>query len=298
MILTVTCNPAVDVTYHVDELRHDGVHRVREVRRRPGGKGVNVATVLHQLGEPVTALGIADDDFAGRVREAGPAASFVPAMTEVRRTVVATDGDATTSFWEPGTPVPEGTVDELVALVRDALTGATALVVSGSLPPGVGPGTPARLAALARQAGVPVVLDVDGEPLRLAVEAGGAVLMPNLDELARLVGDPAHPDREVAALALRTGAPVVATLGAEGLVASDGQQTWRVPAPEQVTGNPTGAGDATAAGVARGLAAGHPWPQVLADAVALGSAAVLRPVAGEVDLDAYRRWREPTRATG
>ena len=64
MILTVTCNPAVDVTYDVDRLVPGAVHRVSRVRQRLGGKGVNVARVLHQLGEPVHALGLGDAGFA------------------------------------------------------------------------------------------------------------------------------------------------------------------------------------------------------------------------------------------
>ena len=59
MILTVTCNPAVDVTYQVDRLAVGEVHRVATVHERPGGKGVNVARVLHALGHDVVVTGLA-----------------------------------------------------------------------------------------------------------------------------------------------------------------------------------------------------------------------------------------------
>ncbi|SHI18106.1 pfkB family carbohydrate kinase [Streptomyces sp. 3214.6] len=57
MILTVTLNTALDVTYRVPALRPHASHRVTEVRERPGGKGLNVARVLAALGHEVTVTG-------------------------------------------------------------------------------------------------------------------------------------------------------------------------------------------------------------------------------------------------
>ena len=66
---------------------------------------------------------------------------------------------------------------------------------------------------------------------------------------------------------------------------------------ERVSGNPTGAGDAACAAVARALAIAGSVHAVnlralVADAVAVSAAAVLRPVAGEIDVKAARRWRD------
>jgi len=291
MIITVTLNPAVDVTYGVDALTPGAVHRVREVQERPGGKGVNVSRVLSQLGETTLALGPGDRSFETMLTGYGVRSLFPPLLPRVRRTLVV-HGVESTSLWEPGPLVYDGAQAELEELVSEQLPDASALVVSGSLAGGLSPGLPARLGRLAVEAGLPVVLDLDNEPLRLAAASRGGVLMPNGDELRRLLGDDAFDDIAASArgLAARTGAPVVVTLGADGLLAATGDECWWARPPETVAGNPTGAGDATAAGVARGLAHGLAWPEILTHAVALGAAAVLAPVAGEVDLDAYRRW--------
>lgn len=298
-IVTVTCNPALDVTYQVDRLVPNTVHRVSAVAERPGGKGVNVARVLHQLGVPVIASGLADAAFGDRVSELGVAASFVPALPTVRRTLVVQSATGTTGLWEPGAkptdPAAAATalVDRVAELVRDA----AGLVVSGSLPPGVDNALPTELARLARGAGLPVLLDLDDAPLRTALAHGRAVLTPNLDELARLLArdnNPPDPDdaaEAARALAQRNGAPVVVTLGADGMVAATAEQSWRAAPTEKVVGNPTGAGDAAAAAIIRGLTARTPWPEIVADAVALSAAAVASPVAGEVDLDHYRTGR-------
>lgn len=304
MIVTVTANPALDVTYRVGTLRPGQVHRVTEVTERAGGKGINVARVLHALDQDVVATGLGGGLTGARVvRELaaeGIRADFVRALPDVRRTlVVQADHGCTTSFWEPGhRPASPGVaarqlVDRVHSLLR---AGASGLVVSGSLAPGLPASLPAKLAELGAAAGVPAVVDADGEPLDLAARSGHAVLMPNRDELGRLDGGPVGSVAEVAAAAARVRAggarAVVATLGADGMLASTAAGTWVARPVEALQGNATGAGDAAAAAVALGLAVGADWPSLLRDAVTLSAAAVVRPVAGEVDRDLYRRWRE------
>ncbi|HEX5541370.1 MAG TPA: hexose kinase [Micromonospora sp.] len=309
MILTVTANPALDVTYELDHLRRGQVHRVAAVSERPGGKGINVGRVLHQLGEQVTVTGLSGGPSGAILRaaleRAGVVSDLLDLLPDVRRTlVVHEDEGVTTSLWEPGrAPVdPPAAADSLVRHVDALLAEADALVVSGSLPPGIEPMLPARLAAVASAAKVPVIVDADGAALQAVAAEGGAVLMPNVDELARLV-EHSPSSRDEALQAARELLPpvgrvpaVVLTFGEEGMAVVRPERTLLARPPERIRGNPTGAGDAACAAVARKLAAARSldavdWRDLLADAVALSAAAVLRPVAGEVDLAAYRRWR-------
>jgi hypothetical protein len=116
MIVTVTLNPAIDVTYRLPRLTVGEVHRVAEVTTRLGGKGVNLARVLHQLGEPTHAIGLADHDFAAALASELPS-TFLPELEEVRRAVVVV-AESTTSLWEPGRQAAPGAdqrlPDELV----------------------------------------------------------------------------------------------------------------------------------------------------------------------------------------
>ncbi|MER7555665.1 hexose kinase [Nocardioides sp. NPDC126508] len=285
MIITVTLNPAIDVTYRLPRLTVGEVHRVAEVTTRLGGKGVNVARVLHQLGEPTHAIGLADEPFADALASELPS-TFLPELEDVRRTLVVV-AESTTSLWEPGRQAAQGADRRLLDLLEDRLANATALTVSGSLAPGVPTDLPARIARLAAAAGVPVLLDLDDAPLAAAL-GSGAVVTPNEDEAARLLGHtPDDPVAAVEELAARNRGPVVLTRGRLGLIACADGSCWEVRPPAGIAGNPTGAGDATAAGLARGLAHGRPWPEMLRDAAALGAAAVAAPVAGEIDAATY-----------
>ncbi|MGC1211653.1 MAG: hexose kinase [Micromonospora sp.] len=297
MILCVTLNAALDVTYVVDRVRWHTGNRVVSTAEHAGGKGTNVARVLHALGEHVVLTGLAGGSTGDRIRRhlaaAGISEEFVPIAGESRRTLAVVDeaaGDAT-GFWEEG---PAVRADEWAAFVRSfqrLLADAAVVVLSGSAPPGVPDDGYASLISLAGDAGVPAVLDVSGAALRIGVTAGPAVVKPNREELVAATG---HVDPWIAADSLVSAgaAAVVVSAGAEGLLASTPQRKWVARPPEPLSGNPTGAGDACVAELTRGLRAGSDWPERLADAVALSAAAVLRPVAGEVDRDAYRRFRD------
>ncbi len=294
MIISVTLNPAYDVTYRVGELVVGHAHRVTEVRERVGGKGINVARVLVACGEPVMAVTFGDSRFEARARALGLDVECVPGLSRMRRTVVVHDElGTTTALWEPGHQVAEAAASRLLSSVLHWLPRATGLVVSGSLAPGLPAKLPALLAQAAARASVPVVVDADDEALRLAAEVPGVVLTPNREELARLAASPVESLVDVvtacSALVARGLLAVVATLGDEGLVAVDASGAWWGGLDQPIEGNPTGAGDAATASVIAHLAKGEPrWPKVVAAAVATSAAAVLSPVAGEIDL--------PTRA--
>ncbi|MDN3245570.1 1-phosphofructokinase family hexose kinase [Streptomyces sp. ZSW22] len=293
MILTVTLNTALDITYRVQGLRPHASHRVSEVTERPGGKGLNVARVLAALGHEVTVTGFAGGS-TGDVVRAGltgvprVADALVPVAGATRRTVAVVDehtGD-TTQLNEPGPVVAPAEWNAFQEAYEDLLDGASAVALCGSLPPGVPVGAYAGLVRAARTAGVPVLLDTSGEPLRRGVAARPDLIKPNTDELAELTGS--HEPLRATHAARRRGArSVVASLGAAGLLAETPEGRWRAAPSARVHGNPTGAGDSAVAGLLSGLVEHLPWPDRLARAVALSAATVLAPVAGEFDRGAY-----------
>ncbi|MCK8680661.1 1-phosphofructokinase family hexose kinase [Streptomyces lichenis] len=301
MIITVTPNPALDITHRLDTLRPHTSHRVAEVHEQAGGKGVNTARVLTALGRPATAVlplgGPTGDLLRADLARSGIRHRAVPlAHGSTRRTLTLVhDGDATV-LNEPGPRLDPADFGALRAAVAELLPGARALTLAGSLPPGL-PGHAYRsLTELAAAHRVPVVLDTSGKALLAALPAGPAVVKPNAAELAETTGldDPLAAARTLAG---DTGTAVVASLGADGLLAVTPQGSWRarlsrpLPAAGPAGRNPTGAGDSAVAALAAGLADGTPWPELLADAVALSAATVLTRHAGAFDPQAHRELR-------
>ncbi|MFD7706731.1 1-phosphofructokinase family hexose kinase [Streptomyces sp. NPDC059786] len=304
MILTVTLNTALDITYRVRALTPHASHRVSEVTERPGGKGLNVARVLAALGHEATVTGFAGGATGEAVRRGlthtpGVVDALLPVTGATRRTIAVADsttGD-TTQLNEPGPVITPAEWSAFQEVYEDLLRSASAVALCGSLPPGVPVGAYAGLVRAARAAAVPVLLDTSGEPLRRGVAARPDLVKPNADELAELTGshDPAQATRD----ARRRGAhAVVASLGAKGLLAVTAEGRWRATPPQMVRGNPTGAGDSAVAGLLSGLVEKLPWPERLARAVALSAATVAATAAGEYDRAVYEETLERVSVTG
>jgi tagatose 6-phosphate kinase len=300
VIVTVTLNAALDVTYEVDRLAVDETHRVRSVAQRAGGKGINVARVLAGLGHDVTVAGLVGGATGEMVRAdlraAGLPAALLDVAGDCRRTVTVTQRAApgATLFNEPGPRIARREWERFLGHLRALVADAAAVVLSGSLPRGLPPDAYAVLVGIARAAGARVVLDADGAALRAGVRAGPDVVKPNLAELRAATGI-AEPARACAALRRAGTHAVVASLGPAGLAADTAEGRWKAEPPLDVAGNPTGAGDAVVAALTAGLVAGQPWPERLAEAVALSAAAVRAPVAGDVDGATYAAVRDGVR---
>lgn len=286
MILCAAPSPAWDVTYHLDRLRLGATNRARSVSARAGGKTVNVARLLSLLGEEVTVAaplggtigGLVADDLA----KAGVPLVSVPSEPETRRTTTMVCdelGDATV--------VSEasriGSWGRFVDSVDSLLASADVMVAGGSLPVDAPIDGFAELCRLGRAHRVPVAVDTSGAALLAALDASPDVIKPNAHELAE-VRPHDDPVRAASELASTSGSAVAVSLGPEGLALTCEAGTWVARPGEVVHGNPTGAGDAVTAALARGLLHDRPWPDVAVEAVALSAAAVRAPCAGEVDL--------------
>jgi tagatose 6-phosphate kinase len=293
VILCLALSPALDLTYRVDRLEPGRTNRVRDVVGRPGGKAVNVARVLHALGEPVQLLapvgGAVGAEFTAELRRLGVPAELLASGPGTRRTVtVVAAGGEPTVFTEPARiDCWEHFVDRAAATIEEA----DVVVISGTAPSGAPADAIGELTRLAVRAQRPAVVDTSGPALRSALAAGPTVVKPNRDELAELTGE-AHPVAAACDVAAGYGTTVVASLGADGIVAASAGQAWRACPARVLAGNPTGAGDALVAGLARGLRTGAALAEILPDAVALSAAAVLAPYAGELDLGKYHRQRD------
>jgi tagatose 6-phosphate kinase len=293
VILTVTLNTALDITYRVRSLRPHTSHRVTEVIERPGGKGLNVARVLAALGHQVTVTGFTGGATGRMVQDRltavpGLVDALVPVTGPTRRTIAVVDEESgdTTQLNEPGPTVTSAEWSAFQEAYEDLVPSVSAVALCGSLPPGVPVGAYAGLIRTAKAVGVPVLLDTSGEALRRGVAARPDILKPNADELSELTGS--HEPLRAAQDARRRGAlAVVASLGTRGLLAATPEGRWSATPPARVHGNPTGAGDSLVAGLLSGLVDQLPWPDRLTRAVALSAATVLAPVAGEFDRAAY-----------
>ena len=286
MILTLTANPALDYTLRVDAFQIGRRARYRDPSIDPSGKGINVARMLRRLGEPVLALGFVGGPTGDLLRRGldreGVPHDFVhvDALTRINVTLLTGVEGTATHLHGPGEGVSAGDVDRLRTRLRERLPGARLLVCSGSLPPGM-PAT--ALGDLVREAGIPVLVDAEGDALRAAITAGASIVKPNLAEASQFLGRTLRPADALQAarnIAAQGAGTVVLTMGGDGALAVRGREAWKVVPPKEDVVRAIGAGDSFAAGLAAGMSRGLAFPEALRLAAAAGAATALRPGTG------------------
>lgn len=286
MILTLTPNPAIDETYSAPGVAVDASHRVVRSHSQAGGKGLNVARVLHSQDTAVHALfpagGATGLELTAELSAAGIAFTAVPVAGATRRSMAFVDAraDTTTIFNEAGSALDAAEWESLTASYLELLEHARAVAICGSWPPGTERETLRTLIRAAVQREIYTVVDTSG-PLLLDAAACGAVLKPNHHELLAATG--AGSLSEGAARLLERGAAeIYLSAGANGLYHFTGETPLVAHArlPRKLAGNPTGAGDSAVAALLSSSVASLDREATLRRAVAWSASTVLMPTAG------------------
>jgi 1-phosphofructokinase len=299
VIVTLTPNPSLDRTVHLDRLERGHVHRATREDDEPSGKGVNVTRALAANAIASVAVlpvgGAAGQELAGRLGTAGVAYVGVPVTGAVRANVSLVEADGTTTKINgPGpTLSPAENAALLAAVRRAAADGAAWVVGAGSLPPGADPALYAEAAEVARDAGARFALDSSGAALAVGLAGGPDVVKPNVDELAeavdasvRTVGDAVAGARELLARGARS---VLVSLGPDGALLVDAAGARHAEAEVRVVRSTVGAGDALLAGFVAAPAGADPLRWGLAwAAAAVGVEGSAVPRVGADDLDRVR----------
>jgi 6-phosphofructokinase 2 len=283
-IVTLTINPSIDVSSEADNVVPTRKIRTSTERYDPGGGGINVARVVQQLGGDARALYLAGG-LTGLTLDRMVDAIDLPrstlpikGTTRISYTVLDRAHMQEYRFVPEGPEITGAELQACLALLSDL--DMNYLIASGSLPGSAPIDFYGRVARLASERGVKLVLDTSGEPLRAALAEGVYLVKPNLRELATLAGKPLATDKEkhAAARALITKQQtdiVALSLGAEGAFIIDAAGEYRFEAPSVDIKSAVGAGDSFVAALTLGLAQGRPLQEASALAVAAGSAAVM-----------------------
>jgi tagatose 6-phosphate kinase len=291
-VICAALNAALDITYVSDHFVAGEANRVGRVYAQAGGKAVNVARLLHQAGHDVVVTGFiggpVGDEIAGDLDNWAIPHCLVRSVAGSRRTISAfSAGDAAvTAYNESGPPITATEWGRFTEGFGRLLSGASVVVLSGSLPAGLPAGAYRSLAALAAGSGSAVFVDAHAAPLLAAVAARPSLVKPNEHELAEAAGlavPVSLPAAVHAAGRLLAGGAqgVVVSLGPRGLLGVRSGMSLLATPPTQ-RGNTVGAGDAAVAALVEGHLAGQPWPDRLRRAAAMSAAAVRQPVAGVV----------------
>ncbi|WP_373093530.1 tagatose-6-phosphate kinase [Streptococcus oralis] len=298
MILTVTMNPSIDISYPLDELKIDTVNRVVDVTKTAGGKGLNVTRVLSELGDSVVATGLVGGklgEFLVENIDNKVSKRFFSIQGETRNCIAILHGENQTEILEKGPEVQEQEGQDFLAHFKELLETVEVVAISGSLPAGLPVDYYASLVELANQAGKPVVLDCSGASLQAVLESSHkpTVIKPNNEELSQLLGREISKDldelKEVLQEPLFDGIEwIIVSLGANGAFAKHDNTFYKVDIPRIQVVNPVGSGDSTVAGIASGLFHKESDQELLTKANVLGMLNAQEKMTGHVNMANYQ----------
>jgi len=296
VIVTVTLNAAIDRTLTVPNFQLGHRHRASQGLTLAGGKGINVARALKRLDVPVVATGLAGGRTGTRIVEELTSEAilndFVRIADESRTSSAVVDPTAGT-YTEINEWGPHVEPDELAMLLEKIsylARGADMVVFAGTLPRGVEDSFYAEAIRDLNRRNVPAVLDSEGPPLRLGVEAEAFLVTPNQREAEGLVGQEFGDDEDYTMALDR-----IADMGARNvLITSDTRSfglfradrkriSFRADAPNVEPVSAVGSGDVLLAAFLAARLAEKPLEEALRAAVAAGAASTLEVGAGRFE---------------
>lgn len=282
-ILTLTLNPALDLTVELSRLDAGQVNRSEEMHTHAAGKGVNVAQVLADLGHQVTVSGFLGEDnqqaFETLFAKRGFVDAFIRVPGETRSNIKVAEQDGRiTDINGPGPMVDAAAQQALLDRLQQIAPGHDAVVVAGSLPRGVTAQWLRELIERLNALGLKVALDSSGEALRAALQASPWLIKPNTEELAHALGcEVVSPIAEAQAAARLHGQGiehVVISHGADGVNWFSVGSALRATPPKVSVASTVGAGDSLLAGMLHGLLSADTPEQTLRTATAIAAMAV------------------------
>jgi tagatose 6-phosphate kinase len=283
VITVIGFSPAVDTTYTVQKLSPGSTHKVQTKISIAGGKSVNVASVLRTLSAPsqiVLPLGGSTGEFIEKQLLAKQIKLFALEISSETRTCVAVVSVEATVLNEPATELTEIEYEAFEQLIVEHCENSKVIVLSGSMPANYRPERLGQLLEKIKKDKNFVIVDTSGEYLIQAAKARVDLLKPNSDELLAVYPELTVDQATEKLLDLGAGA-IYLSLGSQGGRYQSKAQQIRVEVPE-LSGNPTGAGDAFVAGFAKARLDEMTLEQSLEFSSACGSAAVLEKTGGVV----------------
>jgi len=293
-VVTVTLNPALDLTGHLQTLTKGTVNQVKYCALAPAGKGVNVAKVLAELGAEVTAtgfLGIENEDtFCQLFERIKVTDRFIRVQGATRINVKLVEASSQVSDINfPGVSVTAAAIAEFETMLFNLSLDHDVFVIAGSLPIGVTPEQCANWIEQLQEAGKKVFFDSSNAALSAGITKQPWLIKPNDEELLHWAKGESLVDKSLAEIAEQlssTGiANVVVSLGAEGVMWLNHEGWLQAKPPKMNVVSTVGAGDTLVAGMCWGHLNNWDKKQTLGFATALSALAVTQVGVGVEDLN-------------
>lgn len=283
MIYTVTFNPALDYILELDKLEIGKIQKSKTELILPGGKGINVSTVLTNLEIDNIALGY-KAGFVGAelerlLRNMKVKTDFIDLEEGNSRINVKISGEEETAINTNGPQISENKILELLEKLK-TLNENDYLVLSGSIPSSIKDDIYEKICSIVKKQNVKIVVDATKNLLVQALKYNPFLIKPNNEELGEIFGVEIHTKEDAYVYGKK-----LKEMGAQNVLVSMGKigaalideagQEYFIKSPEGKRVNTIGSGDSMVAGFIAGFLKYNNYNDALRMGVSAGSASAL-----------------------
>jgi hexose kinase, 1-phosphofructokinase family len=301
MIGTVTLNPCVDRTCRLAGFTYGGMNRILQDRRDISGKGINVSLALTQNGVETATFGFlyrgGKEAFLSGLEKMGIDYIGVETEGQLRENIKLWDisTGVTTEVNQSGAYVPTEAWKELKNQFKEFVSGLELVILSGSVPKGIPVTAYRELGEIANEAGIPFILDAEGDLLFEGLKAHPLLIKPNEFEFVSTFKPASDSREDIEAKArelIRQGVAkfIIITLGKKGAYLFSEKASLYAPAIEMDVKSTQGAGDSVVAGSAIAFHEGGDERRMLSYGVAMAHGTISLDgtlIAGRSEFEAF-----------
>ncbi|MDO5048123.1 MAG: hexose kinase [Anaerococcus sp.] len=296
MILTITANPSVDISYRLDDFKIDDVTRTEKVSKDAGGKGIHVGFVLKELGLNPIHSGFIGGKLGEYIEEElgkkGQESRFVKVSQDTRNCIAILHNGKQTEILEGGPTISDKEANYFLENLGSISKDCKIINMSGSLPKGLTSDFYKKIIAYARSKGIFVSVDTSGQSLIDVIKAEKKpdLIKPNETEIAQVMGRKVNKEdlREILLEEpFKDIKYVIVSMGKDGAIVKAGNRVYNAIVPEVKAINPVGSGDSSLAGALFAIEKDMDDEEIIKTSMTCGLLNVLTEEIAHIDIEKF-----------
>lgn len=301
MILTITANPSVDISYELENFKIDDVNRTNQVIKDAGGKGIHVGYVLNELGEDVVHSGFVGgalgEYIKNTIKNKGQESRFVDIGEDTRNCIAVLHEGNQTEILEKGPTITTTEENDFIEKLDEITKGCDYINVSGSLPNGLNASFYERIIAYAKEKNKFISVDTSGKTLDTIINAGVKpdLIKPNESEIGDVLKTEVSKDNLVDILLrepFKDIRYIIASMGKDGAIVKIDNKVYKANVPEVEAINPVGSGDSSLAGAIYAISKDKDDIDIIKTSMTCGLLNVLNKEIAHINMDDFDKYYE------
>ncbi|WP_297280887.1 1-phosphofructokinase family hexose kinase [uncultured Anaerococcus sp.] len=299
MILTITANPSVDISYELEDFKIDDVSRTDQVIKDAGGKGIHVGYVLKELGADIVHSGFAGGALGNYIKDTleakGQKSRFIDIGEDTRNCIAILHGGKQTEILEKGPTISDDEENEFLEKIDEISAGCDYINISGSLPSGLDVSFYKKIIAYAKEKNKFISVDTSGKTLEEVINSDikPDLIKPNETEIVDVLKTEVSKEN-LSEILLKSPFKdikyVIVSMGKDGAVVKADNKIYKASVPTVQAVNPVGSGDSSLAGALYAIDSGKDDVDIIKTSMTCGLLNVLNKEIAHINMDDFDKY--------